>query len=116
MSDRNLEREELALRRRLLFRLLRGHQFDQPKFRTEAISETVRSGMIAPGLGLFGASAERRTAAPRPAARAGINANRGPRNLGNSRGPHCPIWSASPPGVKGWLPEGRIASMRNLNM
>jgi|GEM_PF-2429294 len=64
MSDRNLEREELGLRRRLLFRLLRGHQFDQPKFRTEAISETVRSGMIAPGLGLFGASADRPDSRP----------------------------------------------------
>lgn len=51
--DDDLEREELALRRRLLFRLLRGHRFDRPDFRTEAIAEIVPKGLIAPGSGLF---------------------------------------------------------------
>ncbi|MEX0301379.1 MAG: hypothetical protein AB3N24_03045 [Leisingera sp.] len=48
-----LEQEELALRRRLLFRLLRGHRFDRPEFKTEAIADLVPHGMIAPGTGLF---------------------------------------------------------------
>ncbi|UWQ55393.1 hypothetical protein [Leisingera caerulea] len=52
--DDDLEREELALRRRLLFRLLRGHRFDRPDFRTEAIAEIVPEGVIAPGRSLFG--------------------------------------------------------------
>lgn len=52
--DDNLEREELALRRRLLFRLLRGHRFDRPEFRTEAIADIVPKGLIAPGSSLFG--------------------------------------------------------------
>lgn len=55
MND-DLEREELALRRRLLFRLLRGHRFDRPDFRTEAIAEIVPEGVIAPGSSLFGTS------------------------------------------------------------
>jgi len=55
-----LEREELALRRRLLFRLLRGHKFEKPAFRTEAITDLVPRGMIAPGTGLF--NQPRRTA------------------------------------------------------
>lgn len=37
----------------LLFRLLRGHRFDRPDFRTEAIAEIVPKGLIAPGRGLF---------------------------------------------------------------
>ncbi|WP_264213754.1 hypothetical protein [Leisingera thetidis] len=48
-----LEREELALRRRLLFRLLRGQRFDRPAFSTEAISDPVPKGLIAPGDSLF---------------------------------------------------------------
>ncbi|MEW2913364.1 hypothetical protein [Leisingera sp. JC11] len=48
-----LESEELALRRRLLFRLLRGHRFDRPAFKTEAVSDLVPKGLIAPGDGLF---------------------------------------------------------------
>ncbi|MBY6055833.1 hypothetical protein [Leisingera daeponensis] len=48
-----LESEELALRRRLLFRLLRGQRADRPAFRTEAISELVPAGLIAPGESLF---------------------------------------------------------------
>lgn len=51
--DDELESEELALRRRLLFRLLRGHRFDRPNFRTEAIAELVPKGLIAPGRSLF---------------------------------------------------------------
>ncbi|AHD00882.1 hypothetical protein [Leisingera methylohalidivorans] len=51
--DNALEQEELALRRRLLFRLLRGHRFDTPAFKTEAISDLVPQGMIKPGNGLF---------------------------------------------------------------
>lgn len=52
-----LEQEELALRRRLLFRLLRGHRFERPAFKTDAISELVPEGRIAPGHGLFERSA-----------------------------------------------------------
>ncbi|UWQ47304.1 hypothetical protein [Leisingera aquaemixtae] len=52
--DDDLEREELALRRRLLFRLLRGHRFDRPDFRTEAIADIVPKGLIAPDRSLFG--------------------------------------------------------------
>ncbi|UWQ81164.1 hypothetical protein K3725_09285 [Leisingera sp. S132] len=48
-----LESEELALRRRLLFRLLRGHRFDRPDFRTEAVSELVPEGLLAPEKNLF---------------------------------------------------------------
>ncbi|KIC37322.1 hypothetical protein [Leisingera sp. ANG-M7] len=48
-----LESEELALRRRLLFRLLRGHRFDRPDFRTEAVSELVPAGLLAPEKNLF---------------------------------------------------------------
>ncbi|UWQ31057.1 hypothetical protein K3555_08425 [Leisingera sp. M527] len=51
--EKSLEQEELALRRRLLFRLLRGHRFDTPVFKTEAISDPVPQGMIKPGNGLF---------------------------------------------------------------
>lgn len=49
----DLEQEELALRRRLLFRLLRAHQFDRPALSGEAISELVPAGCITPGRGLF---------------------------------------------------------------
>ncbi|UWQ26343.1 hypothetical protein K3553_07720 [Leisingera aquaemixtae] len=52
--DNDLELEELALRRRLLFRLLRGHRFDRPDFRTEAIADIVPKGLIAPDRSLFG--------------------------------------------------------------
>ncbi|MFY0311425.1 hypothetical protein ACFMBG_16165 [Leisingera sp. D0M16] len=48
-----LESEELALRRRLLFRLLRRRRFDRPDFRTEAIADIVPEGLIAPGRSLF---------------------------------------------------------------
>ncbi|KIC17534.1 hypothetical protein [Leisingera sp. ANG-Vp] len=51
-----LEQEELALRRRLLFRLLRGHRFDRPDFKTEAISDLVPQGMIKTGAELFEAA------------------------------------------------------------
>lgn len=64
MSMDELEQEELALRRRLLFRLLRGHCFEQPAFKTEAISELVPAGRISPGRDLFerGAGAGQRAA------------------------------------------------------
>jgi hypothetical protein len=52
----DLEQEELALRRRLLFRLLRGHRFDRPAFTTEAISDLVPNGCITPGRELFDGS------------------------------------------------------------
>ncbi|MDC0656466.1 hypothetical protein N6L27_00465 [Leisingera sp. SS27] len=48
-----LESEELALRRRLLFRLLRGHRFDRPSFRTEAVSDLVPTGLLQPEKSLF---------------------------------------------------------------
>ncbi|OED47544.1 hypothetical protein [Leisingera sp. S232] len=48
-----LESEELALRRRLLFRLLRGQKFDRPEFRNEAISDLVPKGLITPEDSLF---------------------------------------------------------------
>ncbi|KIC08325.1 hypothetical protein RA19_20345 [Leisingera sp. ANG-M1] len=48
-----LELEELSLRRRLLFRLLRGHRFDRPKFKTDAISDLVPQGMIQTGAEMF---------------------------------------------------------------
>lgn len=38
--------EETALRRRLLFRLLRGFNFDKPFYRGEAISDPVPSTLI----------------------------------------------------------------------
>ncbi|NIZ60128.1 peptidyl-tRNA hydrolase [Sedimentitalea sp. CY04] len=38
--------EETALRRRLLFRLLRGFNFDEPQYRGEAISEPVPKALI----------------------------------------------------------------------
>lgn len=41
-----LENEELALRRRLLFRLLRGFNFDRPIYQGEAISDAVPSALI----------------------------------------------------------------------
>ncbi|KIC19602.1 MULTISPECIES: hypothetical protein [unclassified Leisingera] len=53
-----LESEELALRRRLLFRLLRGQRFDRPDFKTEAISELVPKGLIGPGDSLFKAPSD----------------------------------------------------------
>ncbi len=45
---KSLAIEELALRRRLLFRLLRGYNFDAPQARNEAISEAVPNWMITP--------------------------------------------------------------------
>ena len=48
-----LESEELALRRRLLFRLLRGSGPGRTAARAEAISELVPKGLIAPGESLF---------------------------------------------------------------
>lgn len=59
MREEDLEREELMLRRRLLFRLLRGHRFDSAARHGEPVAELVRSGMIAPGRGLFDAAAGR---------------------------------------------------------
>ena len=43
-----LDLQELVLRRRLLFRLLRGFDFDAPVARNEAISETVPAWMKTP--------------------------------------------------------------------
>lgn len=43
-----LDIQELMLRRRMLFRLLRGFDFDAPVARNEAISETVPSWMQTP--------------------------------------------------------------------
>lgn len=40
MLDR-LEQEEAKLRRRLLFRILRGFNFDAPRFRGEIISDPI---------------------------------------------------------------------------
>ncbi|KPD14098.1 hypothetical protein [Phaeobacter sp. 11ANDIMAR09] len=40
MMDR-LEREEAELRRRLLFRILRGFNFDAPRFGGETISDPI---------------------------------------------------------------------------
>ena len=40
MFDR-LEQEEAKLRRKLLFRILRGFNFDAPKFKTETISDPI---------------------------------------------------------------------------
>ncbi len=41
IAGSSLEQEELALRRRLLFHLLQDFDFDQPRFRYEAISSPV---------------------------------------------------------------------------
>lgn len=38
--------EEIALRRRLLFRLLRGFNFDKPVYQAEAISDPVPKSLI----------------------------------------------------------------------
>ncbi len=46
--------EETALRRRLLFRLLRGFSFDKPVFQSEAISEAVPRSLITPEYQRFG--------------------------------------------------------------
>jgi hypothetical protein len=44
---RKLEQEEMALRRRLLFRLLRRFDFDRPELRGEMISTPVPDSLIA---------------------------------------------------------------------
>ena len=49
-----IDAEETALRRRLLFRLLRGFSFDRPVFQSEAISEAVPSALSAPEYQRFG--------------------------------------------------------------
>lgn len=36
-----LDREEATLRRKLLFRMLRGFSFDNPRFRSETISDPI---------------------------------------------------------------------------
>lgn len=46
--ERALDLQELGLRRRMLFRLLRGFDFDAPIARNEAISETVPAWMQTP--------------------------------------------------------------------
>jgi len=38
---KQLEQEEAKLRRKLLFRILRGFNFDAPNFRSEAISDVL---------------------------------------------------------------------------
>ncbi|PCJ09430.1 MAG: hypothetical protein COB16_04520 [Rhodobacteraceae bacterium] len=43
-----IDDEETVLRRRLLFRLLRGFNFDKPVYQAEAISEPVPSALITP--------------------------------------------------------------------
>lgn len=43
-----LDLQELTLRRRMLFRLLNGFDFDAPVARNEAISETVPAWMLTP--------------------------------------------------------------------
>lgn len=42
----SLDREETALRRRLLFRLLRGFDFDAPRYHGEAISDAVPKALV----------------------------------------------------------------------
>lgn len=44
---------ELALRRRLLFRLLRRFDFDHPRFEVEAITDPVRPDRLDPGAEAF---------------------------------------------------------------
>ncbi|MBT8152591.1 hypothetical protein KMP13_01500 [Epibacterium ulvae] len=46
--DVALDIQELVLRRRMLFRLLRGFDFDAPVARNEAISDTVPAWMQTP--------------------------------------------------------------------
>ena len=43
-----LEYEEVALRRRMLFRLLRGFDFNKPEFQGEPISDPVARTLITP--------------------------------------------------------------------
>lgn len=45
MTD-HLEQEEAALRRRLLFRMLRGFNFDAPRFGGEKISDPIPRHLI----------------------------------------------------------------------
>ncbi len=47
-----LDIQELTLRRRMLFRLLRGYDFDAPVARNEAISEAVPGWMMTPEFAL----------------------------------------------------------------
>lgn len=48
MMHFSLDKEEAALRRRALFRLLRRFDFDAPEFRGEAISDPVHERVSAP--------------------------------------------------------------------
>lgn len=41
-----LDHEEAMLRRRLLFRMLRGFNFDNPRFRSETISDAIPRELI----------------------------------------------------------------------
>lgn len=41
-----LDQEEAALRRRLLFRMLRGFNFDKPSFRSEVISDPIPRHLV----------------------------------------------------------------------
>jgi hypothetical protein len=45
MTDQ-LEQEEAALRRRLLFRMLRGFNFDAPRFGSEPISDPIPRHLV----------------------------------------------------------------------
>ena len=45
MTDQ-LEQEEAALRRRLLFRMLRGFNFDAPRFGSETISDPIPRHLV----------------------------------------------------------------------
>ncbi|MFW8634256.1 hypothetical protein [Cribrihabitans pelagius] len=67
----SLDREESALRRRLLFRLLRGFDFDAPRYHGETVSDAVPEALLTPEFSRFeGHCGPALTAAPRRFGRA----------------------------------------------
>lgn len=50
LNDTN---DETTLRRRLLFRLLKGFDFDRPVFRHERISDAVPNGVVSESVDTF---------------------------------------------------------------
>jgi hypothetical protein len=88
MMHFSLDKEEAALRRRALFRLLRRFDFDAPEFRGEAISAPVHERVSAPEYEQPCHSTLSDKALPRRQAQADATAIAGPPRkwAGSSRG------------------------------
>ncbi|MFW8593285.1 hypothetical protein [Cribrihabitans neustonicus] len=68
----SLYREETALRRRLLLRLLRGFDFDAPRYQSEAVTDAVPKALLTPEFTRFdGHRGPALAAAPRRFGRGG---------------------------------------------